>query len=77
MTEIKNEVVIESLITIVDRIDALALMTRFATDVLPLLGKNGAISFVTGDSNTDRLMRQLLGDDILTTRNAIHAGILL
>ncbi len=76
-TEIKNEVVIESLITIGDRIDALALMTRFATDVMPLLGNNGAISFVADDSNTDKLLRQILGEDVLSTRNAIHAGILL
>ncbi len=76
-TEIESEVVVESLITIGDRLDALALMTRFATDVFPIVGREGNISFVTGDSNTDKLMTQLLGKDIMTSRNAIHAGRLL
>ncbi len=53
------------------------IMSGVISDVLPLLGNNGAISFVAGDSNTDKLLRQILGEDVLSTRNAIHAGILL
>lgn len=73
-TEIGSEVVVESLITISDKMDILALLSRFGTDVIPAVGERGVISFVTGDVSTQKLMTKLLGENVLTIRNAIHAG---
>lgn len=73
-TEIGSEVVVESLITINDRMDILALLSRFGTDVIPVVGERGVISFVTSDSNTEAMLEKLLGSNVLTVRKAIHAG---
>lgn len=72
--EIKSEVVVESLITISDRMDILALLSRFGNEVIQVVGEKGVISFVISDSTTDTLLVKLLGKNVLTVRNAIRAG---
>ncbi|MCR5403888.1 MAG: GNAT family N-acetyltransferase [Butyrivibrio sp.] len=73
-TEIGSDVVVESLITISDKMDILALLSRFGVDVIHVIGEKGVVCFVTGDTNTQKLVGKLLGEHVMTVRNAIHAG---
>ena len=70
----KSDVIVTALVSDDNPMDLLALFMYFMRDVIPAIGLNGRVSFVSADDRIEKVIDKILGDKIIISKPYIYAG---